>query len=236
MNKTIKHYHYVDSPTMPHRLVIELDPAKAPGMPYGMIDPVYDPPSVEPDFISNQLENIQPFVRNGTLVIQGVFDPETVITIAPDEGYVLEKIVLDDVHDLVELVNERGMLYWIKVGRSGAFRITAQVVKDEEGDTGKIEKLRTHIGDIPLREYLARKARARIDKISEEDFEEYPSTLDTETAARYLGRSRSWLYDKAQKGMIRRTPDKHFLRDDLDEYQRRKPEAKKKRGGEKKKH
>jgi len=240
MSKTTKHYHYVDSPTMPHRLVIALDPVKTPRMPYGAIEWVYDPSSTEADFVSNRLEEIQPFVRNGFLVIQDVFEVGTIVTVALQPGYELENILLHEMDALDELVVETkvldseevrtGMLYWIQVGRTGAFSLKATVGEDEDG---KIQKLRSHIGDIPLREYLARRARARIDRISEEDFAEYPSTMDTKTAARYLDRSPSWLYDKAQKGLIRRTPDKHFLREDLDEYQRREVEAKKRHGTKK---
>ncbi|GBE29366.1 helix-turn-helix domain protein [bacterium BMS3Bbin04] len=229
------HYHYIDSPDSPHRLVIEMDPAKAPGMPYGAIEWVYDQKSTDEDFVSNRLEEIQPLVRNDLLILQDVFESESIITIQLRAGHVLEDIVLDEVHTLVELVNESGMLYWIMIGRSGAFSLKAKVVKDADDRDSKIAKLRTNLKDIPLREYLGRKARARIGEYEVDNHKEYPPVMDTETAARYLGRSRSWLYGKARDGVIPRTPDKRFRREDLDEYQRREIEAKKKNKKKKRK-
>ena len=223
------HFHYVDSQDSPHRLAIELDPTKIPGMPFGALEWVYDPKSIDADFVSNRLEEIQPFVRNEMLVLQDVFDTGTVLTIALRSRYVLEDIVLDDVHTLVELVNKSEMLYWIQIGRNGAFSLKAKVVKDGTGRDSKITKLQAHLKDLPLREYLARKARARVGEYEEDNHMEYPPVMDTVTAARYLERSISWLYGKARDGVIRRTPDKRFRREDLDEYQRSEVEAKKRK-------
>ncbi|GBE29399.1 MAG TPA: hypothetical protein ENH10_01160 [Bacteroidetes bacterium] len=148
---------------------------------------------------SNRIEEINPFVRNDFLVIQDVCDAGTIVSIALRVGHVLEDIVLDEVHTLEELVVESklpgterksyGMLYWIRAGRNGAFSMKAKVVKDGTGRDSKIEKLWTHIKDNPLRGYLARKARAKIPGIDDVGFNDYPDVMDTETAARYPGRS-----------------------------------------------
>ncbi len=233
----MKHYHYIDAPEAPHRSVIEMDPLNMPGMPYGAIEWMYDPKSTEADFVSNRLEEIQPFVRNGILVIQGVFEAGTVISIALRADHVLQDISLSEMNELDELVVETiqpvskeiitGMLYWIVVGQTGIFKLKAKVAQDKDG---KIKKLRTNLKDIPLREYLARKARARTGEFTEAKHDEYPPVMDTKTAANYLRRSTSWLYGKAQDGVIPRTPDKRFRREDLDAYSRHQEERQLKRG------
>ncbi len=212
-NRTMMHYHYIDAPDSPHRSVIEMDPSNMPGMPYGAIEWVYDPESTDADFISNRLEEIQPFVRNGILVMQGVFDPGTVITVALRKDHVLEDVVLDKVHSLHELANENGMLYWILVGRTGAFDLKAHVESDTEG---RIAKIRSILQDLDVRDYLTNELRIehQAPPVREED---YPPVMDLEMAARYLSISESTLY-KIDKMLLPRTAQGRFRKSDLDAY------------------
>ena len=185
-------------------------------MPYGAIEWVYDPKSVEADFVTNRLEEIQPFVRNGILIIQEVLNAGTVVTIELRAGHVLEDIVLDEVHSLVELVNESGMLYWIQVGRTGAFSLKAKVIEDGKRGQNKITKLRANLKDIPLREYLAKQAIVKIQPhlVKHSD---YPDVMDIHQAAQYLGIKESTLH-KIPPQDIPRTKHKNFRKNDLEIY------------------
>jgi len=210
------HYHYIDARDSPHRIVIELDPSKMSGMPYGAIEWVYNPESTEADFVSNRLEEIQPFVRNGILTIQEVLDVGTVVTIGLRSGHVLEDIVLDDPRSMVELVNNTGMLYWILVGKTGVFNVRATVVEDRKGSGSKIAKLRANLKDIPLRQLLAEKAKVKLpqDPVREED---YPPYMDAEWAARYLDISIRTFYDIPREELPQ-APHGRYRKKDLDKY------------------
>ena len=217
---TVHHVHYVDVPDKPgeeqrgtYRLDIKVAKSQLTSPLFGVIEWLYQRDSKPWDFVSNQMQSIKPFVRNGMFAIEDVFDVGTIITIALRKGNVLEDILVDKSNPIRELVNDDGMLYWIRIGRTGVFSLQAKVVQDK---TDKIEKLRANLQDIPLRQLLAEKAKVKLpqDPVREED---YPSYMDAERAARYLDISIRTFYDIPREELPQ-APHGRYRKKDLDKY------------------
>ncbi|MCB2212934.1 helix-turn-helix domain-containing protein [bacterium] len=213
------HYHYIDSPPSLKRLVLELDHGKL-DYPFGSIDLIYGGRIQNPAILSNRMEDANSLVQESLLVLSEVMEAGDVITIELRKKHVLEQIILDRVHELVELVHDSGklygMLYWIKAGRTGVCSMKARVVQDKKGAASKIGKIRANMKDHDYRDYLSKQERVG----SDVPRREWPQLLTFAEAADYTGFSVSTLRRESPDDLprIRRK----LRKTDLDKFLERK--------------
>ncbi len=213
------HYHYIDSPPSPKRLVLELDQG-SPDYPFGSINLIYGGRIQNPAILSNRMEEAGSLVQEDLLVLSEVLEAGDVITIELRKNHVLEDILLDQIHDLVELVYDSGkryrMLYWIKVGRTGVFSMKARVVQDKKGSASKIGKIRANMKDHVYRDFLAKQVRVG----SGVPRHEWPQLMTFAEAAEYTGFSVSTLRRESPEDLPRFR--RKLRKKDLDKFLERK--------------
>jgi len=207
-----RHTHYIDSPDGAVRINVEFNPPVEAEMPYGSIQAVYGEAIHQAK--RNDLEPCAPVVNSaGILIVDGVFEEGDIVSIALRPECVLSNISLDGKHQIEVLVDDQGLVCWIRIGKDGAFGFKAKVVKDT---SGVISKMRSNLDDIPLREYLIDQAKVKFqpDPLREE---EYPPYMDAELAARYLGISIRTFYDIPREELPQ-APHGRYRKTDLDKY------------------
>ena len=208
-----RHITYTDNPVCCERIEIVFDPPVDIDSPLGKVGSLY----------KDRIRGAKQVTRrpckavvnaNGLLHVKEVMQAGELLAIRIRPGHRFRNLVLDKAHQLQVMPDAHRLQYWITAGRDGVVEVTGEMVKDDEGF---FAKLKSNLKDIPYRAYIVQRSSAG-SKMAIEGAGRPPDVMDTQQAAKYVGRSVSWLYKRAESGEIPRTPHKRFRKVDLDAF------------------
>jgi hypothetical protein len=215
--KISRHLHYIQNPDSCFRYELIFDPPIDVESTLGKIDPLYPDMESSTENSPKRLEKTANVInKNGLLHISEVMKPGETLSIDLRSGFRLDKLVIADENELQVLVRNKGLTYKFSIGKKGVFQVTGKVIKD---DDGLYRDLKADLTDVSMREYVVMKSLSNSVGTTA-TVEATPDILNTKKAAKYLGRSESWLYKKAGSGEIHRTSHKMFRKSDLDAFKR----------------
>jgi excisionase family DNA binding protein len=210
-----RHLIYIDAPTGCWRQELLYDPPLEIDLSLGMVSSILNSQMAPKGTTKGSLRKCKPIINaNDILHINEVMKAGETVSIVLRSGYRLRDIVLRDTHQLLVLVDDKGLHYWFTIGQDGVFEVTGTMLKDNEG---MHSRLKANLRDIPYRAYVVQRSLASVNQISDA-LDKPKDVMSTNEAAKYLGISASTLYKIAGSGKVPRTPQKKFLRADLDAY------------------
>jgi len=216
--KITRHIHYLENPTTCIRHEFKFDPPYELKSTLGKVDPIYPGFDFSKGGNRARLTKVEPIInKNGLLHIRELMNAGEVLSIELRVKHRLDKITLDDAHQLEILAGDNGLLYWINVGKTGALVVTGKLIPDIDRF---FQLLKTNLTDPAVRNYI--KQRSVVDGRTDINWSDlFPDVMNIAQAAVFLGLAESTVYKKAQSGEIPRNRNKKYLKVELDLYRRR---------------
>lgn len=205
-----KHIHYRDNLEKCYRFEFNFNPPRKAPSTLGKVEVFYD--DSPPDKFTHCDDIIN---NNHILQLREIMEPGEVLSIEVRKGYILRNISFSEEHQLQIYVNQgNSFLYWITVGKRGVLELTANLVKDEHNLCGRLAR---NLSDVGVRNTIL-KILLTNTVVELEDLGKVPELMKHSEAAKYLRISESSLYKKVALKEIKRTRNKKYRKDDLDEY------------------